>query len=272
MSGSNPFLQLAQRLADEAGGIARQYFGTPLDIVSKADESPVTIADRTIEQKLREIVERERPDDGILGEEFGPKETRSGYTWVFDPIDGTKSFTIARPTFGTLIGLCYKDKPILGIIDQPILGQRWVGMDGERTHFIQMAPPSPKSSPLKGEDLTREVVCRPCPSLKDAIFGTGSATQISHDDPARFDRIAAATRYTVFQGDCYFYGLMANGFIDLIVEDCLGIYDFVALVPIIEGAGGVITDWSGNPKTLHGDSTVIAAGSADIHSAARHML
>jgi myo-inositol-1(or 4)-monophosphatase len=103
---------LSALLADEAGKIARQYFATPLDIISKADESPVTIADREIETRLRDIVERERPNDGILGEEFGTKPSKSGYTWVIDPIDGTKSFTIARPTFGTLIGLCYEDKPV----------------------------------------------------------------------------------------------------------------------------------------------------------------
>ena len=241
-------LSLATHLADEAGQIARQYFGTPLDIISKGDETPVTIADRSIEQRLRDMIAKERPDDGILGEEFGPVETKSGYTWVIDPIDGTKSFTIGRPTFGTLIGLCYEDKPILGIIDQPILNHRWVGQAGQQTTFNG-----------------KPVSCRPCPTTKDAIFGTGSATQISHDDPARFNRIESATRYTVFQGDCYFYGLMANGFIDVIIEDCLGIYDFIALVPIIEGAGGIITDWNGEEKTLHGNSTLIAAGSQNVH-------
>ena len=242
------FKSFANHLADEAAIITRQYFGQKLDIITKGDDSPVTIADRTIEMRLREIVEHERPDDGILGEEFGPKETKSGYTWVFDPIDGTKSFTIGRPTFGNLIGLCDSETPILGIINHPILNQRWVGMTGEQTT-------------MNGATVS----VRPCPTLKDAIFGTGSATQISHDDPARFSRIEAATRYTVFQGDCYFYGLMANGMMDAIVEDHLGIYDFVALVPVIEGAGGIITDWKGNPKTLHGDARVIATGAQNIH-------
>lgn len=241
-------LSFAQHLADTAGNIARQYFGTPMDIISKGDETPVTIADRTIEQTLRDIIAKERPEDGILGEEFEPVETKNGYTWVIDPIDGTKSFTIGRPTFGTLIGLCSDDKPILGIIDQPVLNHRWIGQTGQTTTFNG-----------------KPVSCRPCPTTKDGIFGTGSATQISHNDPARFTRIESATRYTVFQGDCYFYGLMANGFIDVIVEDCLGIYDFIALVPVIEGAGGIITDWNGNPKTLHGDPTLIAAGSKNIH-------
>lgn len=245
---NNIHILLATRLADEAGKIARHYFGTPLNIISKGDETPVTIADREIETRLRDIVEKECPEDGILGEEFGTKPSKSGYTWVIDPIDGTKSFTIARPTFGTLIGLCYEEKPILGIIDQPILNHRWLGVTGQQTTFNGKA-----------------VSTRPCPDMKHAIIGTGSATQISHDDPQRYSRIDAASRYMVFQGDCYFYGLMTNGFMDGIIEDHLGIYDFMPLVPIIEGAGGIITDWSGKPKTLHGDPTLLAAGSTNIH-------
>ena len=243
------FTLFAERLADEAGIISRKYYGQKLDIISKDDDSPVTIADRSIETRLREIVEQERPDDGILGEEFGPKETKSGYTWVFDPIDGTKSFTIGRPTFGNLIGLCHEETPILGIINQPILNERWIGQQGQPTT-------------LNG----KLVSCRPCPTLKDAIFSVGSSTQINDGDPARLSRIQKATRYTVYQGDCYFYGLMANGMLDAIVEDHLGIYDFVALVPVIEGAGGIITDWNGQPKTLHGDAKLVAAGSANIHA------
>jgi inositol-phosphate phosphatase/L-galactose 1-phosphate phosphatase/histidinol-phosphatase len=245
---NSDFLTLANRLADEASIIARQYFGQKIDIISKNDETPVTIADRNIEQKMREIIESSRPDDGIIGEEFGIKDSQSGYTWVLDPIDGTKSFTIGRPTFGNLIGLCFEEKPILGIINHPILNERWIGQSGQKTTY--------NGTPVS---------CRACPNLKQAIFGTGSATQISHDDPSRLSRIEKATRYSVFQGDCHFYGLMANGFIDVIVEDRLGIYDFIALVPVIEGAGGIITDWKGTPKTLNGDPTILASGSLNIH-------
>lgn len=254
MSDHIPF-PLISSLLDASGDIARRYFGTPVNIIDKPDETPVTIADRTIEQLLREQIEKERPEDGILGEEFGPKESKNGYTWVIDPIDGTKSFTIARPTFGTLIGLCYEEKPIFGVIDQPILNHRWVGQTGRPTTF--------NGSPVS---------CRPCDTLKNAIFGTGSATQICKDDATRLSRISAATRYTVFQGDCYFYGLMANGFIDLIIEDCLGVYDYIALVPIIEGAGGIITDWKGNRKTLYGDPTLLAAGTSELHHKAIELI
>ncbi len=249
------FLRLANHLADEAGRLTREYFGKPLNIITKSDESPVTIADQAIEMCLREIIKRERPNDGILGEEFGSEQTKSDYTWVFDPIDGTKSFTIGRPTFGNLIGLCYRESPILGIINQPILNQRWIGQTGRQTT-------------MNGQFVS----CRPCSTLKDAIVGTGSATQITHNDPARLSRIEKATRYAVFQGDCYFYGLMANGFIDIIIEDCLGIHDFIALVPVIEGAGGVITGWNGEPKTLNGDPSLLCAGSKDIHQAIMRLI
>lgn len=241
-------ISFAEQLADLAGEIALRYFGTPLEIDSKADETPVTKADREIEQALRAKIERERPDDGILGEEFGSKPSKNGLTWVIDPIDGTKSFTIARATFGTLIGLCDRNIPVLGMIDQPVMKQRWLGVKEQPTLY-NGAP----------------VTCRPCPDLRQAVFGTGSATQICHDDPLRLSRFDKACRYTVFQGDCYFYGLMANGFIDVLAEDHLGVYDFIALVPIIEGAGGIITDWCGRPKTLDGDTTLIACGDPRLH-------
>ena len=127
------FEALAKRLADEAGEIARKYFRTPFEVISKDDDSPVTIADREIEARMREILEDERPQDGIYGEEHGIKQSESGLTWVLDPIDGTKSFVIGRPTFGTLIALCDDGKPKLGVIDQPITKERWIGFDGQTT-------------------------------------------------------------------------------------------------------------------------------------------
>ncbi len=248
-------LAFAIELADEAGKIAARYFRTPLDIISKSDDSPVTKADREIEETLRSLIRAKRPDDGILGEEFGIIESKNGLTWVIDPIDGTKSFTIGRPTFGTLIGLCHNDTPILGLIDQPISKERWIGQSGKPTTY--------NGSPVRS---------RTCPAMKNAIFGTGSPSQISKNDPQRFTRLEAATRYPVLQGDCYFYGLMANGFMDVIAESQLGIYDFIALVPVIEGAGGKITDWQGRPKTLKGDATVIACGDPQLHSTALELI
>lgn len=243
----NDLSQFAHMMADAAGVIARQYFRSDFSIDTKDDQSPVTQADREIELKLRALVKEYRPDDGVIGEEFDNTESKSGYTWVFDPIDGTKSFTIGRPTFGTLIGLCKENTPILGVIDQPITKERWIGATGSPTLFNGQA-----------------VKTRACPSLKQAIFGTGSASQIG---VARCQKLEAACRYTVYQGDCYFYGLMANGALDVLVEDHLGIYDFIALVPIIEGAGGKITDWQGKPLTLESGSTLAATGDPSQHDA-----
>lgn len=241
-------IDLAQFMADEAGKIALSYYRQDFEIISKSDDTPVTLADRGIETRLREILADKRPDDGILGEEFGETKTKSGLTWVIDPIDGTKSFTIGRPTFGTLIGLCNGEKPVLGIIDQAVLKERWLGVEGNLTTFNGKA-----------------VKTRKCPELKSAIFGTGAPSQISKNDAQRFERLDKACRYTVFQGDCYFYGLMANGALDVLVEDCLGVYDYIALAPIIKGAGGAITDWSGAELNLSSGSNLLATGDPELH-------
>lgn len=244
-------IDLANLMADTAGRIAMSYFRRDLEIISKEDDTPVTLADRGIEMALRELVAKRRPQDGIIGEEFGETKSESGLTWVIDPIDGTKSFTIGRPSFGTLIGLCEGEKPVLGIIDQPVTKERWLGIDGHPTT-------------LNGES----VRTKKCDDLKKAIFGTGSPGQIARNDALRFERFEKACRYPVFQGDCYFYGLMANGGIDILVEDYLGIYDFIALVPVIEGAGGIITDWSGAKLTLASGSNLLATGDRELHSKA----
>ena len=230
----------ANRLADEAGEIIEQYFRTPFDVEIKGDDSPVTIADRAVEERLRAIIEAERPEDGIYGEEFGVKEGTSGLTWVLDPIDGTKSFVIGRPTFGTLIALCDEGgKPILGVIDQPILGERWTG-DGKRCFF-------------NGEIVNTAS----CPSLEKARIGSTTPAMF-RDDPIykNFDE-----NKFFWGGDCYQYGLMANGFVDVILEANMQPYDYLALVPVIEGAGGCISDFRGQALTLKtGTSTVVACG------------
>ncbi len=255
MSIPHELIELAQFMADEAGKIANAYYRRDFEIISKEDDTPVTLADRSIETRLREILADKRPYDGIHGEEFGASETRSGFTWVIDPIDGTKSFTIGRPTFGSLIGLCEGAEPVLGIIDQPVSKERWIGIKGQATTFNGSA-----------------IKTRKCVDLKEAIFGTGSPSQIERNDPQRFARFDKKCRYTVFQGDCYFYGLMANGAIDLLIEDYLGLYDYVALAPVIEGAGGMITDWSGAKLTLSSGSNLLAVGDPELHAKALALL
>lgn len=235
------FVQLSNCLADVAGEIARQYYRQPFTVEKKDDDSPVTIADRTIEHRIREILEKERPEDGILGEEFGPKDSQNGLTWVIDPIDGTKSFVMGRPTFGTLIALCEDDKPILGVIDQGILKERWIGIRGEETTF--------NGSPIRS---------RPCSSLDQAVISSTSPSMFNDYDDVH--KKLDGNCKMAWGGDCYMYGLLASGYNDVAVEACLSPYDFAALVPVVEGAGGWIGDWDGNPLTLQSDGRVLAVG------------
>ena len=231
-------IELANKLADESGIIARQYFRTSLSVESKADESPVTIADRAIEKRMRAIIEEARPDDGILGEEFGVKENKNGYMWVLDPIDGTKSFIIGRPIFGTLIALCKDDVPVLGVIDQPILRERWVGAEGQPTT-------------MNGQPVST----RSCSTMKEARFATTSPAYIPF-----WSALRDACGMAAWGGDCYSYGLLANGGIDMIIEIHPGAYDFAALPPIVNGAGGHMCDWNGQPLTLNSDKSILALG------------
>lgn len=244
----NEFLPLANRMADIAGEIVRKHFRQPFDVERKEDDSPVTVADRAVETALREIIEKERPDDGILGEEFGSKDSKSGLTWVLDPIDGTKSFMIGRPTFGTLIALAQDGNPKLGIIDQPILRERWVGLEGTPTTMNGKA-----------------IKTRACKTVADA--------RICSTSPAMFETIELyGQAFRLFEtgsklawgGDCYMYGLLASGFMDMAFEASLSPYDFAALVPVVKGAGGHISDWQGAPLTLESEGKVIATGDPDL--------
>jgi inositol-phosphate phosphatase/L-galactose 1-phosphate phosphatase/histidinol-phosphatase len=238
------FLAFANSLADEAGGIIRKYFRQPFDVVSKGDSSPVTIADRTVEERLRTIIEERRPEDGILGEEFGTKPSKNGYMWVIDPIDGTKSFVIGRPTFGTLIALCKDDVPVLGVIDQAMTRERWIGAQGLVTTMNGM-----------------KIKTRPCPGLKDACAASTTPAMFSNTGPI-YEKVEAATKMMAWGGDCYMYGLLSCGFMDVCIEANLSPYDFAALVPVVEGAGGLMCDWDGRPLTLKSDGKVIAVGDA----------
>jgi inositol-phosphate phosphatase/L-galactose 1-phosphate phosphatase/histidinol-phosphatase len=238
------FGPFAKSLADAAGEIVRAHFRQPFEVISKGDETPVTIADRGVEQRLREMIEAARPDDGILGEEFGTKASKNGLTWVIDPIDGTKSFVIGRPTFGTLIALWDGDTPLLGIIDQPITRERWIGADGVTTF---------NDKPVK---------TRPCKNLKDACCASTTPAMFKRDDFWKpFDK---QTKMMAWGGDCYMYGLLASGFMDLCVEASLSPYDYAALVPVVQNAGGWISDYEGKALTLKSDGRVIALGDKDL--------
>lgn len=244
-----PLVTLAERLADASGPVIRQYFRTPVAVDDKADASPVTIADREAERAIRAIIEAERPDDGIYGEEFGTKNLDAEWVWVIDPIDGTKSFITGRPIFGTLIALLHRGRPVLGVIDQPIVNDRWLGVEGRPTLF--------NGQPAR---------VRACAGgLAAATLGTTSPDLFPGSDLDAFRRVAGAAKVSVYGGDCYSYGLLAAGYYDLVVESGLKLYDFAALVPVVTGAGGLMTDWDGQPLDANSSGRVVAAGDARTH-------
>jgi inositol-phosphate phosphatase / L-galactose 1-phosphate phosphatase / histidinol-phosphatase len=249
------FLDLALALADAAGAAIRPHFRQKLTVDDKPDRSPVTIADRAAETAMRALIEEHHPSHGIVGEEFGRVREDAEFVWVLDPIDGTKSFISGVPLFGTLIALCRDGRPVLGIIDQPISRERWVGVRG-------------RPSSLNGA----AVRCRSCPDVARATLFATSPDMFQGGNAGAFAKLAAAVKLVRYGGDCYAYGLLASGFIDLVVEANLKPYDFCAMVPIVEGAGGVATDWRGAPLNLAADGRVVVAGDRRAHRAALALL
>jgi inositol-phosphate phosphatase/L-galactose 1-phosphate phosphatase/histidinol-phosphatase len=245
----------ASALADAAGAAIRPYFRQPLAIEDKPDLTPVTIADRAAEQAMRELIERRFPEHGILGEEFGRARADAELVWVLDPIDGTKSFISGVPLFGTLIALTRRGSPILGIIDQPISRERWVGAVG-------------RQSTLNGAAIR----CRECSGPATATLFATTPDMFRGADAAAFARVSAAVKLTRFGGDCYAYGLLAAGFVDLVIEAGLKPYDFSAMVPIVAGAGGIASDWCGGGLDLGSDGRVVVAGDRRTHRAALALL
>lgn len=225
-------LALANRLADAAGAAIRPLFRGAWSEERKPDRSYVTEADRAAEAAMRAILDTERADDGIVGEEYGTVREGSSRQWVLDPIDGTTSFIAGRPIFGTLIALMQDGWPVLGVIDQPILQERWAGRLGEATTFNG-----------------RKIRTRPCIDLADAVLATTSPNAFGEDEADAFMGLAkgVAERKIVWGGDCYSYGLLASGHIDVVCEAGLKLHDYAALVPIVEGAGGTMSDWQGHP-------------------------
>jgi len=237
------FLAFALSLADAAGDVIRPYFRKPLAIRDKADLTPVTAADRVAEETMRALIEERFPEHGILGEEFGRVREDAEFVWSLDPIDGTKSFISGVPLFGTLIALTRGGRSILGVIDQPILRERWVGAVGRPTTLNGAA-----------------IRCRACPVLAAATLFATTPDMFKGEDAASFARVSDKVKLTRFGADCYAYGLVATGFVDLVLEASLEPYDFCAMVPIVEGAGGVATDWRGANLDLASDGRILVAG------------
>ena len=249
------FETVARDMLAAARPLAQQYFRTPITVERKSDQSPVTLADRAIETAMKEILQRACPTHSILGEEFGRYEGDARYLWVLDPIDGTKSFISGVPLFGTLIALLEDGVPVMGVIDMPLLRETWIGLRGENTR-------------LNG------IPCRAAPSrsLSEATLFATSPDQFTSTEYACFEHLGQACRARRFGGDCYSYGLLASGHVDVIMEAELQPYDYLALIPIVEGAGGVITDWTGAPLSLTSDGRVLAAASPELHRAALEAL
>ena len=249
------FAALAETLADLARPIVRAHFRVGTAISDKADASPVTEADRAAEAAMRTEINNSFPDHGILGEEFGPENAAAEYVWVLDPIDGTKAFVTGKPLFGTLIALTHGGRPVVGIIDQPVLEERWLGVAG-------------RASTLNGAEISSRAVGK----LGAAWAYATSPDMFKGAEAEAFARLRGRVKHTLYGADCYAYGLLAAGHADVVCEASLKPYDYCAHVPIIEGAGGVVTDWDGAPLTSASDGRVLAAGDAETHAAALRVL
>ncbi len=248
-------IALAEALADAAAAAIRPFFRLGIAVEAKADASPVTQADRAAEAAMRALIEAERPHDGIVGEEYGALREGAERVWVLDPIDGTRSFIAGRPIFGTLVALLEAGRPAIGVIDQPIARERWLGARGLATRLNGLP-----------------VAARRCAGLAAAHLATTGPGYFGVDEATSFGRVAAAARDTLWGGDCYNYALLAAGHLDLVVEAGLKLYDFAALVPVVEGAGGRIADWTGRPLDAASDGRVIAAGDQGVLEAALDLL
>lgn len=249
---------VAFALADAARAAILPHFRKPnLNIENKeiGGFDPVTIADRAGEAAMRDVLARLRPDDGILGEEQAAKAGTSGLTWVLDPIDGTRGFMSGTPTWGVLIALSDATGPIFGVIDQPYIGERFWGGLGQNG----------SQGPLGEARLaTRKS------TLADAVIFTTFPEVGSENERQGFNQVAKQCKLTRYGMDCYAYALLAAGQIDLVIEAALQPYDIQAPIAVIQAAGGIVTDWRGNPA--HGGGRVIAAGCPEVHAAALAVL
>jgi histidinol phosphatase-like enzyme (inositol monophosphatase family) len=245
----------ANQLADASGAVIRPYFRSGIAVVTKGDGSPVTRADRETEAAIRSRIEAAYPEHGIYGEEHGRAREGARYQWVIDPIDGTKAFLVGIPLFGTLIALCDDGRPILGVIDQPIARERWVGIKG-------------RGATLNG----RPIRTRSGVAIADAMMCSTTPTMFEGGKGPRHARLAAQVSFVRWGVDCYAAGMLACGNVDFMVEASLKPYDFLALVPVIEEAGGVVSDWDGRPLTIASGETFLASASPDLHREALTLL
>ena len=250
MNSFEDYRQFASSTLDETGPIGMRYFRQPIDIAQKADASPVTVADIEIEAMIRDRIAQTYPSHGILGEEQASVNLSAELCWVIDPIDGTKSFISGIPLWGTLIALLKDAQPIFGIIDVPALGERYVATPGRQTE-------------RNGEVIRTSR----CDDLRKCNLFATSPDMFSTTEFQVFDSLSRRVRFRRYGGDCYNYAMLAAGKIDAVVEAGLKPYDYLPVVPIVNGAGGLMTDWNGNPLTPSSDGRVIAAATPALHRA-----
>jgi myo-inositol-1(or 4)-monophosphatase len=252
------FSTFVDQLATVSGDTILPFFRTTLAIENKQPGGfdPVTAADRAAEDVMRTLIRKSFPSHGILGEEYGAERTDSEYVWVLDPIDGTKSFIAGMLAWGTLIGLMRFGEPVFGMMHQPFTRERFSGDGGAASY--------------RGPAGNRELRVRDCASLDDAVLFTTSPLLMNKTDRAAFGRLENAVKLSRYGGDCYAYCMLAAGLIDLIIETEIKPYDIVAVIPIVAGAGGIVTTWENGPAQEGG--RVIVAGDKRVHQAALEML
>lgn len=252
------FASFVDQLASVSGDTILPFFRTSLAVENKqaGGFDPVTAADRAAEHAMRALIRRAFPDHGILGEEYGPERTDAEYVWVLDPIDGTKAFISGMPAWGTLIGLMRFGEPVFGMMHQPFIKERFSGDGGAASY--------------RGPAGNRDLRVRECAAMNDAVLYTTSPLLMNEADRATFRKVENAAKLSRYGGDCYAYCMLAAGQIDLIIETEIKPHDIVALIPIINGAGGIITTWEGEPAQAGG--RIVVAGDARVHKAALEML
>ncbi|MBA3910791.1 MAG: histidinol phosphate phosphatase [Rhodobacter sp.] len=249
-------LDLANAMADAVRPVIRRYFRTRMVVDAKSDASPVTIADREAETLMRQMISARFPDHGIRGEEFGLHQPEADWIWVLDPIDGTKSFISGSLAFGTQIALLHRGQPVLGIIDQPITGERWLGQAGAIAVLNDVV-----------------IRCSETRRIEDAVVYTSALEHFDADGGARCSRLANRARFQRTSHDCYAAALLALGTVDLLLEGNVHDYDILPQLPIIEGAGGIVTDWEGQPLAdARQFKTVLMAANKGLHAAALDLL
>lgn len=250
----NKFLDVAMRAADLSRKILtehrKKYLRGNYDFKTKNDASPVTETDERVEREIRDMISKAFPDHGMLGEEHGAEAETAEFVWVIDPIDGTRQFIVGYPFYGTLIALCHHGVPVLGVVEMPVMAERWVGIKGRQSTVNGL--------PIK---------TRPHDDLATTLAASSNTEFVFPEDRDAYENLRTSTKWRVYGGACYGYMSLAAGKIDLCYDSgIMREVDYCALVPIVEGAGGIMSDWEGNPLTMHSGMKVLAAGDKRLHA------